>query len=36
MKKENVINTWLAHQAELKELSVDHLTLLGSVARDEA
>ena len=36
MKKENVINTLVAHQAELKELGVEHLTLFGSVARDEA
>ena len=36
MKKENVINTLLAHKGELKELGVEHLTLFGSVARDEA
>lgn len=35
MKKKNVINTLLAHKAELQELGVDHLTLFGSVARDE-
>jgi len=36
MDKQTVISTLLAHQIELQELGVDHLTLFGSVARDEA
>lgn len=36
MDKQTVISTLLAHQTELKELGIDHLTLFGSVARDEA
>ena len=36
MDKQTVISTLLAHQTELQELGIDHLTLFGSVARDEA
>ena len=36
MNKSMVIQILLDHQAELKELGVEHLTLFGSVARDEA
>jgi len=36
MDKRTVISTLLAHQIELQGLGIDHLTLFGSVARDEA
>ena len=36
MDKQTVISILLAHQTELQELGIDHFTLFGSVARDEA
>ncbi len=36
MNREAAIATLRAHEAELKQLGVDHLYLFGSTARDEA
>ncbi len=36
MDKEHVLKTLRDHEDELKTLGVEHLTLYGSVARDEA
>ena len=36
MDKERVLKTLRDHERELKALGVEHLTLFGSVARDEA
>jgi predicted nucleotidyltransferase len=36
MKRQTVIETLKAHEAELKRLGVEHLYLFGSTARDEA
>jgi predicted nucleotidyltransferase len=36
MKRNTVLNTLRAHEAELKQLGIERLYLFGSVARDEA
>ncbi len=36
MNRDTAIATLRAHEAELKQLGVDHLYLFGSTARDEA